>query len=143
MPVAGSVLPDGSCPVVPVPVAGALLVVVPAVVLVSAVAGPLVDELLVLVEGVGVGAGLVEGLGARVEVDDCDVLDEDWLCPLPASGSTYCWSPAEGPVAKALAGASTAAQPRTIRHTTSVLLTGRTSMAPPELADSLSRGCAC
>lgn len=89
--------------------------------------------------------GVADEVGAALEGDEDEgdedgegaELVEDWFWPVPESGSTYCWSPAEGPAASALAEPHKARSARASRKTMSVLLTGRRSMAGRRAGDSL------
>ena len=66
--------------------------------------------------GLDVGAGVLAAGGAEVWVGWGCV--EPW--PDPASGSVYCWSPADGPLARTAAGASSTTTKVSIRDKTSL-----------------------
>jgi hypothetical protein len=82
------------------------------------------DELDEVELGVPDGAELLE---AGAEVPELGVVDvcvgrdgvEVWPEP-PASGSVYCWSPADGPFASTVAGTNSTAARATIRQTSSL-----------------------
>jgi hypothetical protein len=99
-------------------------------------------ESVVLVELPDVFEGVLDGLeGVELVVADGAALDvgaelepagelegagvvEVWVdvepCPELASGSVYCWSPADGPLPSTVAGKSSAAPAATIRQTRSL-----------------------
>jgi hypothetical protein len=77
-------------------------------------AAGLVDE----DELVAVGAGLELAAVEDGDGEPCPLASVD-ECE-PARGSTYCWSPAEGPAARTVAGVSMAAAAAAIRQTISL-----------------------